>query len=236
MPLVYSSQPCESFYRQIRSFTSTYSTVANCTVKEILERINKIQLQNDISSDGDSIFKFPQKLKTCDSKSLKITEHSLPNHADILEVIEEAKKVAINDAITIGLLRENDSGVSLKCEVPAYDPHIASSDETEYKMPNQTKLASTLSQLRNISLNNYANVFDNNHLDETSPYTEVFGGSKRMIIKKTSLCWLLRKNENKLSSDRLKRVQKSLKHSAMKYRKISKKNIKPRHLFFRNII
>lgn len=92
MPLLYSSQPCESFYRQIRSFTSTYSTVANCTVKERLERINKIQLQNDISSDENSKFKFPKKLKSCDLQSLNSTEFSLPTHSEILKTIKEAKK------------------------------------------------------------------------------------------------------------------------------------------------
>lgn len=234
MPLVYSSQPCESFYRQIRSFTSTYSTVANCTVKEILERINKIQLQNDISSDENSKFKFPKKLKSCDLQSPNTFEFSLPTHSEILRKIREAKKMAINDAITIGLLRDKDSDISLTCELLPYAPQADSSRETEYNRPNQIELLSILSQLKSVSLKNYAEVFDNKTMDETSSYTEVFGGSKRMIIKKTSLCWYLRKNENKLSSDRLKRVQASIKQSGTrKYRKIK---IKKRKILFRNLL
>lgn len=50
LPNLMESQACESIFRQIRSFTTTYSTVANCSVKEILQRISKIQLQCDTAS------------------------------------------------------------------------------------------------------------------------------------------------------------------------------------------
>lgn len=55
---LYESQPCENFFRQIRSYTTVYSTVVNCSVKEILGRIKQIQLQNDIASRSD--FNFPR--------------------------------------------------------------------------------------------------------------------------------------------------------------------------------
>lgn len=35
-PNYFNSQSCEAFYRKIRSFTTVFSTVANCTTKEIL--------------------------------------------------------------------------------------------------------------------------------------------------------------------------------------------------------
>lgn len=41
-PSSLDSQPCEGIFRQVRSFTTTYSTVANCSVKDTLERIIKI--------------------------------------------------------------------------------------------------------------------------------------------------------------------------------------------------
>lgn len=58
MPHLFENQPCEALFRQVRSLTSTYSTVANCTVKQILKRIIKIQLQNDIKSTIGGIFEF----------------------------------------------------------------------------------------------------------------------------------------------------------------------------------
>lgn len=60
MPELFSSQPCEAFFRKIRSYTSTYSTVANCTVKEIMDRINKLQLQSDIPTYNSENFIFPR--------------------------------------------------------------------------------------------------------------------------------------------------------------------------------
>lgn len=57
-------------------------------------------------------------------------------------------------------------------------------------------------------MKNFAEKFpDDEPVSETSPYTEVFGGNRKIVLKKQSLVWLLRKNENKLSSDRLQRVK-----------------------------
>lgn len=99
-PHQYGSQQCESMFRQIRSFTSTYSTVANCSVKEILERISKIQLQNDIISKNGSNFKFPRIGKS------NIAEDcvELPSVKDIQNEIKKSKKDAIIDAMRVGLL------------------------------------------------------------------------------------------------------------------------------------
>lgn len=47
-PELLDSQPCENIFRQVRSLSSVYSTVINCSTKDILERIRKIQIQNDI--------------------------------------------------------------------------------------------------------------------------------------------------------------------------------------------
>lgn len=44
-PQLIGSQQCEHTFRQIRSFTSTYSTVTNSTLLEITRRISKIELQ-----------------------------------------------------------------------------------------------------------------------------------------------------------------------------------------------
>lgn len=44
MPPLFSSQPCEAFFRQIRSMSTTYSTIVNCSLLDIIHRIQKIQL------------------------------------------------------------------------------------------------------------------------------------------------------------------------------------------------
>lgn len=54
---LYSSQPCERFFRQTRSMTSTYETKVNFDMLDILRRKHRIQALNDIVSDsGKMIF------------------------------------------------------------------------------------------------------------------------------------------------------------------------------------
>lgn len=52
LPWLFSSQPCEKFFRQTRSMTSTYSTVVNFDMLDILRRQQRIQAINDIVSDS----------------------------------------------------------------------------------------------------------------------------------------------------------------------------------------
>lgn len=68
--------------------------------------------------------------------------------------------------------------------------------------------------LKNISLNNYAEKLVNKTIDAASPYVAISTAQKKIIVKKTSLRWLLRKDYNKISSDRLERVKAPLKCSA----------------------
>lgn len=63
------------------------------------------------------------------------------------------------------------------------------------------------SRLRSVSLKNFASKHENQTIDEKSPKIEVNNGQRQIIVKKTSLCWLLRKDPGKLSSDRLERVK-----------------------------
>lgn len=43
-----SSQPCEQTFRAARSMTSTFSTIVNFSMLEILQRLHKLQSINDI--------------------------------------------------------------------------------------------------------------------------------------------------------------------------------------------
>lgn len=95
LPFLYNSQTCEEFFRQIRSFTSTYSTKANCSVKEILERISKIQLLNDITTS--TAFKFP-RVRNMHQFSDQIS-YELPTKEEIFKEIVECHKDAIKNAI-----------------------------------------------------------------------------------------------------------------------------------------
>lgn len=51
IPWLYSSQPCESTFRQIRSMTTTNSTIVNFSLNEMMKRLNQVQVLNDFSTD-----------------------------------------------------------------------------------------------------------------------------------------------------------------------------------------
>jgi len=63
IPWHFSSQTCEELFRTTRSMTSTFSTVVNFTMKDILQRLTRIELlnmiQNDLHEDHQNILQSP---------------------------------------------------------------------------------------------------------------------------------------------------------------------------------
>lgn len=234
-PHLFDSQPCESTFRQIRSFTSTYSTVANCTVKEILGRLSKIQLQNDISSDTNSQFMYPRLARNKQQYNI----NSLPDIREKFDVIELCKQQALRDGRQLGLIDSKDaSEYNFACEIAPYMFSVKSKirkkkAQTKKKsvagkkrikigtkrMVNMKKISKRKKyirkiterpklNLRMIALKNYAENFEGKDVQPDSPYVEVYRDhDKRIIVKKTSFVWLLRKDPARLSSDRLQRVR-----------------------------
>lgn len=199
MTQLFESQPCENFFRQIRSFTSTYSTVVNCSVKEVLGRIKKLQLQNDISNRSD--FEFPRaKIATNVKSSESFLE--LPTQVEIIAKVEICKRKATQFAIKMGLTCKSKAKLlDFECPVPQIQPKEMTQDKNKI-----VSISPIL--LKPINLKNFAEKFDGLQIPENSPYVQVVcEGSKEFVIKITSLCWLLRHESTKLSSDRVVRVK-----------------------------
>lgn len=51
LPWLCSSQPCEKAFRQTRSMTSTFSTIVNFSMSDVINRLRRIQALNEISCD-----------------------------------------------------------------------------------------------------------------------------------------------------------------------------------------
>lgn len=199
----FSSQPCEEFYRQIRSFTTVYSTMANCTTKEAIGRVKKIQLQSDISTSNTE-FLFPRNL--CSNDSSKENSFEMPTESEIIDIVENCKTSAINDAIGFGLLKKPLSNIP--CEIVPYVPKTSGIEKKFASMAISEEIEKKIS-LNDVLLKNFANKFATKEVSDKSSYVEIHGGNKRLVVKKTSLCWLLNRESVKLSSDRLERVKNS---------------------------
>lgn len=202
LPHLFSSQPCESLFRQVRSMTTTHSTVVNFSVKEMLDKINRIQLQSNITSDLSAAFVFPRSSKH--NKNHPVFK--LPSTFEIYMTMEASKKQACTDAIELGLIDSSIFQPQIPCSIR---PIFVEPKPKDKKTMNQCKMLD-LVKFKRIVLKNYVTKFQNVVVDETSPYVEIPKVSKqRIVLKKTSLCWLLRGDYSKLSSDRLERVKDS---------------------------
>lgn len=61
-PYMYGSQPCESFYRLMRSLTSIFLTMVNCDLLDAMNRVKKIELLCKIANKdfGENAIIFPR--------------------------------------------------------------------------------------------------------------------------------------------------------------------------------
>lgn len=207
LPFIFDSQSCEGFFRQIRSLTSVYSTVANCSTKEIIARINKIQLLSDITHKTN--FAFP---RVKDKMELLGQVNELPTKEDIYNKIFECKTKALEFAVDIGMLSEEDDYLDLPCEIKQINFKLNNEIESNSTENAKQMVLNTIARMRTVAsvttLKNYAKNFSEKNISETSSFVEIYNnGKRRMVVKKSSLCWLFRGDSGKLSSDRILRVR-----------------------------
>lgn len=201
LPFLFDSQACESFFRKVRSLTSVYHRVANCSVKEIIGRLNRIQMLEDIANKTS--FFFPRMQN---KKYFKTFE--LPTKEQIFETISSCGTDAINYALEIGLLDDETVDADLSCHLPVLELNPNKFNARKSIVTNKESFERIMNQLKRVKLKNFANKFTKSDIAETSPFVEVHNnGTKRIVVKKSSLCWLLRDEPGKLSSDRVIRVR-----------------------------
>lgn len=220
-PTLLGSQPCEKSFRQLRSMTTTQSTIINFSILDMLHRMNKIELQNEMMSKC-SFLKFPRHDRKTAAEQPELI--NLPNDAEIISLIEEAKEDATNDARDVGMLVSN---TNFSCQVDPIsdcnndvDLHYQDEeflfeserfndelDDAENLTPDlQDDLNKLNSVTGSLQMRDYSEC--QVKLSETSPYTVVSNSSgKDVVVRKSSICWLLSKDKHSLSSDRLLRVR-----------------------------
>lgn len=225
-PHLFESQACESTFRLLRSFTTTYSTVINCSMKESISRVFKIHLQNQIVHSTSSHFVYPRSKKSCTQTS----NHKLPTKEEIIKEIQFCKKLAEKTAVKLGLIKKINKNQS--CYPCSIKPNVESKQQRTKSKPQTLPLNARpppyklkFTDLKNIQLKNYARDVSSDAIDATSSYVEVVcDDGKRVVVKKTSLCWLLGPDCRKMSSDRLLRVKYSISNPTSKSKSKQKIN------------
>ncbi|XP_031350432.1 uncharacterized protein LOC116176097 isoform X1 [Photinus pyralis] len=232
LPWIYSSQPCEKFFRQTRSMTSTWSTVVNFDMLDLLRRRHRIQAINSIINDSGDKFVFPRERNKKLGANLRNKETFIPPTEELRNVIIKARDDAVNDCKILGIdMLENQWEAALtEVSIPKQDD----SDHTDSNFLLQSNVTSTAlqdeaEQLSETQLTaNEEDIQDINKDEEilqnfTSLDIKDLSGcktdisdislikikinDKEMVVKKSTLCWLFFKRKGRLSSDRLIRCK-----------------------------
>lgn len=217
-PEMFGSQQCESIFRQIRSMSSTYSTVTNCSLLEIIQKLSKIELQNDISHIKLKEFNFPRIGLASSSYYPTIDRngqnrynfvYQMPSQNEIIREIELAKIEAIEYAESVGIRIMTAN--SYLCKFPILKNKTRSPKRAN--CGNDTIITDNdsdddfLRMFSDINLREYSQKIEPNRMDQNSQFVKVRNTKEEIFyVKKNMLCWLFGKSTSKLSSDRLIRV------------------------------
>lgn len=110
---LFSSQVCEKLFRATRSMTSTFSTVVNFSIKDIINRINRISAINFILHDLNEEIIFPREAKKQhfneDTAKVKGT-----NVEEMKKSVETALKDALKTTTDLGMVVEKDSWLTME--------------------------------------------------------------------------------------------------------------------------
>lgn len=211
IPEMIGSQQCESIFRQLRSFTSTYSTVTNFSVLEMIQRISKVELQNDIIHFKLKHFNFPRT--GLPSSSYFPCEHTnnredkLPSKDLILKQIEMAKLEAIEYAESLGVKVDVSKDLVSDVKFTEATETEQHDDETETDTFESSEDLDVLKLFSDLTLKEYSEKLDPHKIDEKSMYVKVKDNKGNILcLKKHDMSFVLSKTTSKLSSDRLRRV------------------------------
>lgn len=220
IPVLFSSQPCESTFRQFRSMTSVFWTKINSSLHEMLHIVGRIELQNYITHFKIPEVVFPRNQK----KSPKMEPYELPSNEEIFLQMNMARDEAIKTAksFDIQLTDEED----LTCQLHVCEPGQQKLIENDDSFAEATAAENLLCKsFEHIDLKNddedalanstYHELYglrdytdQNIIVDKCCPYTRIVDkNGQEKIVRKSSIVWALTNKKTGLSNDRLQRVQ-----------------------------
>lgn len=200
LPTVFNSQTCEQVFRLFRSMGTTQFTKINFTLYELLHMIGRIEVQNEIA-----YFKLVnQEISFPNKRAGKTKIYNLPSDEEINAIILKAKEEAIKDATKFGM--DCFEGIE---EYEFHSKLVFNAMDDEYSDDENERL-NAFEEIENEEW------VASEELGKFSPFVAVNDedGVPR-IIRKSTLLWMLTEPSEKLSKDRLRRVQVNTKKRKM---------------------
>jgi hypothetical protein len=166
-PTLFNSQVCESFFRRLRSMSTTSSTVVNFTLLDVSHKIKRIAAQNQITTNLAGKYVFPLEK----SKLMEKTIVGLPDLEEIEEMVETAKRHAI-EAVEPFIKIDRDETEYLLCglEPITHSVDIMKGDKLDIESANiEENLADIITDVHIL--------LENNAVDETLNLKEYAAGN-----------------------------------------------------------
>lgn len=204
LPELFASQPCEHIFRMMRSMGTINFTKINFSLSEILHMIARLELMQKTIFTHENIV-FPRISKEAPPDNMQ----KLPSDNEIQQAMESAQGAALEKAALFGIfLAANDiasTGFSQKKPLS-----IVTSSESGFETNFENDELDN-DELENENVGDDEQVIVKNTSDvASSPLLHFIDpdGTTR-TVRKSTFIWMHTEEKDKLSSDRLKRVQGS---------------------------
>lgn len=131
---LFNSQPCESFFRSLRSMSTTENTVVNFSVRDVLYRIKRIDLQSEIKTRlSEEDYSFNKRHKGMTEDLIFDNQNiNLPSDEEIYDTVMTAKSQALVSAFALGLTTNMNVNIS----IPTHLNKVVVSDITSVENEN----------------------------------------------------------------------------------------------------
>lgn len=209
LPTLFNSQTCEETFRQMRSMGTMNYTKINFSLLELLHLINRVELLSDIvyCKLANTNVSFPRNEKKKEPNSFVCM---LPSNEELKSTIYSARIEALRDAAIFGMDVNMDK-IQI-CKLPNVNIDLAPDDSSdEDETVDSAHYFDGDNSILNDPLTDCLNLKDYEaQVNEASAYVQVTSKSGLCkTVRKSSVVWLLTNSIEKLSSDRLRRVQNS---------------------------
>lgn len=227
---LFDSQTCERIFRTFRSMGTTQYTKINFSLLELIHKIGRIEVENDIkycklNFDG---IELPHK------RRVKTQFYQLPTDSEIHDTMTKAKEEALEIANSFGMTECNinpnqiddyqfKSRLNFNDIEPYEDEFEDETDDDHVSMhtPHSDENFEKYFQEyyenlgKNVSQNNESNIdfeIDQLHqIDPMSPLVYVIDeNGERKLIPKSTYLWMITGPGVKLSNDRTRRFKSNI--------------------------
>lgn len=216
LPQLFASQPCEHIFRMMRSMSTINSTKINFSLSELLHLIARVELmQKTTCTCREIVFprlsrKAPSGTSSDDNSDMM---QKLPSDHEIQQAMESAQNAALEKAAIFGIFLYANDIENTEMSQPSIETSFENND-----LENEDD-----SEDERVEEENTSEVTSSQFLYFIDP-----DGTTRKVRKSTFI-WMHSEEKDKLSSDRLKRVQASshsdAKPSAKRRKKSSEQSL-----------